>query len=160
MNTQLLEKDINDIEEICNEYKEKNNLNIISEHKSTLFEFNKEKYNETYEFFIENINEEEIKDINIILDELNKAILINIDNIYNNSDDECQEILFLLEKKNDKKNKNIKIKNKKINNKCCPFKPLKKPKKISMVGRVLSNSPSNETQCSSNHCINGLTITA
>ena len=42
-------------------------------------------------------------------------------------------------------------KNKSI--KTCLFKPLNRPKKISLIGRVFSDTPSNDTQSSSNQNI-------
>ena len=90
------------------------------------------------------ILEEDLRDTEKILFELNKAIQINI-NIQ--EDDECQELLTILRKPAQKKLASQKCKTK---TKCVPFKSLKHPKKISLVGRVLSDIPSCDTQCSSN----------
>ena len=107
-----------------------------------------ERINESYKYFCENIDKEELKDINTILIELNKAIKINFDYYENDNNNECMELIFLLEKKEHKKNRNV---NKKIKN--GSFKSLKKPKIISMNGRVLSNNSSNETQYSPHQSI-------
>ena len=71
-----------------------------------------------------NLNSEEISDILLVLDELNKAIQINIDENYI---DDCSEIVSILRKpmgQTYQKSINKKKTKKNI------FKPLKKPKKI------------------------------
>jgi hypothetical protein len=71
-----------------------------------------------------NLNSEEISDILLVLDELNKAIQINIDENYI---DDCSEIVSILRKpmgQTYQKSINKKKAKKNI------FKPLKKPKKI------------------------------
>ena len=124
---------------------------ITEKTENNYFNFEKEKNNESISDYYENIDIEEEKDINIILKELNKSIQINLE--YNYFDDECKELIFLLEK--EKKNeKKLKYSNKKKKN--CPFKSLKKPKIISMSGRILSDCSSNETQYSSQQCIKGI----
>ena len=65
-----------------------------------------ERINESYKYFCENIDKEELKDINTILIELNKAIKINFDYYENDNNNECMELIFLLEKKEHKKNRN------------------------------------------------------
>ena len=109
----------------------------------------------SFEPELEKINEaeflqEDTKEIESIISELNEAVQINI-NIQENEIDECQEILNILKKPNQKKKmlKSHECKNiAKIRS--TPFKILKHPKKISLVGRVLSDTPSCDTQCSSN----------
>ena len=104
--------------------------------ENDFIKFENEKFSESYKYFCENIDKEEEKDINIILMELNKSIQLNLDYYYeNNINKDCMELIFLLEKKGHKKNRKV---NKKIKNGF--FKPLKKPKIISMIGRVLSNN--------------------
>ena len=93
--------------------------------------------NNDHEFL--NLNSEEISDILLVLEELDKAIQINIDEI---NIDNCDEIISILSKSNVKphqKSVNHKISKKSI------FKPLKKPKKIFL--KVLrDDSPSKDTQ--------------
>ena len=108
----------------------------------------------------------DLNEIYDILNEMNKAVTIDIKKInkksyYNKnkklsnsdhniniiSDDhskECQEILSILNKP--LSNKNIRNKNKFET----PFKPLLKPKKISLVGKIIFGAPSNDnnTECS------------
>ena len=90
------------------------------------------------------ILKEDLRDTELILLELNQAIQINLNF---QEDDECQELLTILRKPAQKKLTSQKCKTK---IKCGPFKSLKHPKKISLVGRVLSDIPSCDTQCSSN----------
>ena len=90
------------------------------------------------------ILKEDLRDTELILFELNQAIQINLNF---QEDDECQELLTILRKPAQKKLTSQKCKTK---IKCGPFKSLKHPKKISLVGRVLSDIPSCDTQCSSN----------
>ena len=111
-----------------------------------------------YNLSIENINlkfqfldEEELNQINSLITELNKAVQINI-NITKRNDDEkeCKEILSILQRSKVKNRQKIN-KNKSI--KTCVFKPLNRPKKISLIGRVFSDTPSSDTQSSSNQNI-------
>ena len=95
------------------------------------------------------VNNNEVEDqkeeecvINDILTELNKNIEISIP-----ENQECKEILQILRKPySDKDLRNY-----------YPFKPLSKPKKISLIGRVLSDIPDddeNTTTKNSNNYIN------
>ena len=77
------------------------------------------------------LNLEEIKDIILILEEINKAIQISIDK---NIEDDCEELASILKKSLGKHQKSVvthKISKKSM------FKPLKKPKKIFV--KVLKN---------------------
>ena len=77
------------------------------------------------------INLEDIEDIIFILNEMNKAIQINIDE---NIEDDCEELASILKKSLGKHQKSVvthKITKKSM------FKPLKKPKKIFV--KVLKN---------------------
>ena len=92
-----------------------------------------------------NLNSEEISDILLVLDELNKAIQINIDE---NNIDDCDEIISILRKpmgKPHQKSVNHKISKKSI------FKPLKKPRKI-MLKVLRDDSPSKDTQNTNTNC--------
>ena len=72
--------------------------------------------------------EEENDEIKSILSDLNKNIDINIKEKENNNYRECQEIINILRKP---------LSDKYIRSYISPFKPLLKPKKISMAGKVL-----------------------
>ena len=74
------------------------------------------------------LNLEEIKDIILILEEINKAIQINIDE---NLENESEELISLIRQNHQKSVVTHKIYKKSI------FKPLKKPKKIFV--KVLKN---------------------
>ncbi len=91
-----------------------------------------------------NFEDSDMNEINEILKEMDKEIEINInisyneDIIKNNSKDhekECNEILSILGKP---------LSNKDVRNLDTPFKPLLKPKKVSLVGKVLYNIQSEE----------------
>ena len=77
------------------------------------------------------LNREEIDDIKLILEEIDKAIQININE---NIEDDCEELASILKKSIGKHQKSVvthKISKKSM------FKPLKKPKKIFV--KVLKN---------------------
>ena len=77
------------------------------------------------------LNHEEIDDIMLILEEINQAIQISIDE---NMEDDCEELASILKKSLGKHQKSVvthKISKKSM------FKPLKKPKKIFV--KVLKN---------------------
>ena len=82
--------------------------------------------------FLDDKNEES-SEIKSILSELDKNININIKENENNN--ECQEIINILKKP--LSDKNIRFYN-------SPFKPLLKPRKISMIGKVLCGIPNDE----------------
>ena len=77
------------------------------------------------------LNLEEIEDIMLLLEEINKAIQINIDE---NIENDCEELASILKKSMGKHQKSVV--NHKISKKSM-FKPLKKPKKIFV--KVLKN---------------------
>ena len=97
------------------------------------------------------LNEEELNQIKLLITELNKAVQIDINIIKKNDDEkEYKEILSILQRP---KIKNRQMINKNKSIKTCLFKPLNRPKKISLIGRVFSDTPSNDTQSSSNQNI-------
>ena len=136
------------------------NLEKINSNKSNIFSENDSINNsENFEHIFSNNyiiynnvkenNNNEVEDnkeeniiINNILIELNKNIEIEIP-----ENQECKEILQILRKPySDKDLRNY-----------YPFKPLSKPKKISLIGRVLSDIPDDDesaTTKNSNNCIN------
>jgi len=77
------------------------------------------------------LNLEEIEDIMLLLEEINKAIQINVDE---NIENDCEELASILKKSMGKHQKSVV--NHKISKKSM-FKPLKKPKKIFV--KVLKN---------------------
>ena len=78
---------------------------------------------------------EESNEIKSILSDLDKNIEINIKDNENKNYNECQEILNILKKP--LSDKNLRFYN-------SPFKPLLKPRKISLVGKVLCGIPNDE----------------
>ncbi len=82
--------------------------------------------------FIKDINDE-MTEIKSILSELNKNIEITIKDKNNNK--ECQEILNILKKPLSDRN---------IRYFSSPFRPLEKPKKISMIGKIIFDSTKDE----------------
>lgn len=108
------------------ENEKQNTLNFISN-----FVDEKEIENE-----IDKNLEEDSKEENCIfksiLDDLNKNIEINIKE---NNNKDFQEILDILKYPHSDKN---------IRDRISPFKPLLRPKKISMIGKVLSDFPEDE----------------
>lgn len=89
--------------------------------------------------FIDDKNEDNLE-IKTILSDLDKNIDINIKEKENKNFKECQEILNILKKP--LSDKNIRFYN-------SPFKPLLKPRKISMVGRVFYDIPNDENNTNS-----------
>lgn len=79
-------------------------------------------------------NKEENSVFETILNDLNKNIEINIKELENenNINQPCQEILDIL---------TYPLSDKNIRNGISPFKPMLKPKKISLIGKVLSDMP-------------------
>lgn len=121
---------------------EERNRSIINdenfENKNEVFDYNfeEEKNNDRLKESFSNFNEEkEEKEIENILRDLNKAIQIDINpNNFNNEHyNECQEILSILQKPICKKCHNRKH--------LTYYKPLTKPKKINMIGKVLIDLP-------------------
>ena len=84
--------------------------------------------------FFEDKNEEN-NEIKSILSDLDKNIEINTKESENKNYNKCQEILNILKKP--LSGKNIRFYN-------SPFKPLLKPRKISMIGKILIGMPNDE----------------
>ena len=84
--------------------------------------------------FFEDKNEEN-NEIKSILSDLDKNIEINTKESENKNYNECQEILNILKKP--LSGKNLRLYN-------SPFKPLLRPRKISMIGKVLIGIPNDE----------------
>ena len=90
--------------------------------------------------FLDDKNEEN-NEIKSILSDLDKNIEINIKENENKNYNECQEILNILKKP--LSDKNLRFYN-------SPFKPLLKPRKISMVGKILCGIPNDENDNTKN----------
>ena len=112
--------DINDVHFLFDEQKSKSNKNITS---IKIIENINSNENEN------NDDEEDIKEEEFIF----KEILLNLNMNQNETRDDksCQEILDILKKPKNYNTTGVFV---------SPFKPLLKPKKISMEGRVLYNS--------------------
>ena len=107
-------------------------------------EQNEDFFNDLYED-----NKEENSVFKTILDDLNKNIEINIKELENENKNECQEILDILK---------FPLSDKNIRGRISPFKPLLKPKKISMIGRVFSDIPLVEINNNTNNNTNENTL--
>ena len=97
--------------------------------------------------FFDDKNEEN-NEIKSILSDLDKNIEINIKENENKNYNECQEIINILKKP--LSGKNVRCYN-------SPFKPLLKPRKISMVGKVLygmSNDENDNTKSTNQNSSN------
>jgi len=156
------DEDINEVDDIFNN-KSLHDLEFKFEKEKNLAEkdISQNLFNNKY------FEELELDDINDVINEINKAVTIDINTVnqkdcdnnknknqtyikQNNNitnDDHfnvCQEILSILKKPLSNKN----IRNRNIYS--TPFKPLLKPKKISMVGKVFFDIPSdnNTKECS------------
>jgi len=151
--------DEEDIKEISDNFKNKSNhfFNFDAEKEKNI------NYNKYFE-------ENDINEIFDVLNEINQAITIDtysinkkefIEHNKQNCNDEntnimfndehfnaCQEILSILKKP--LSNKDIRNKNKYNSEYDTPFKPLLKPKKVSLVGKVFYDIPSDiNSTCSS-----------
>ena len=169
----LMENKIKDIisennrNKINIEKKMKNEIDNINE-----FHFSFENKNEiNYANFLPHISENENEKIEntevndfednkeencvfeAILNDLNKNIVINTKELENENKNskECQEILEILK---------YPLSDKNIRNDISPFKPLLKPKKISLIGRVLidNNNSINTTDYTSSNAYNNYKI--
>ena len=123
------------------------NSSIIMEDKEKIFCYTPSKKQKLLKSYPDSDTEEN-EDIETILTELNKAIDIDTRFLSSNENkneekyqyqDECEEILSILKKP---------LSEKSLSNN--PFKILKKPKKVSLIGRVFSDIPSDDTKSSAN----------
>ncbi len=118
-----------------------NDINILS---NIVLENEDEKIekNEINDF--DEDNKEENSVLEAILDDLNKNIEINVKELENENKNnpQCREILEILK---------YPLSDKNIRNGISPFKPLLKPKKISLIGKVLSDMPIDDNNNNSNN---------
>ena len=152
------EEDIRDIDDIFQ--------SKFTQDFNLRFEKEKENSNDKIEKLFENkyFEEAELDEIYNVLKEINKAVNIDVNTttkkeyykkysmniptkntINEDHSKECKEILSILRKPLSNKN----IRNLRMYD--TPFKPLLKPKKVSLVGKVLFGIPADDiiTQCSS-----------
>ena len=102
--------------------------------------YHKDKYLDKE--FIDDKNEDNIE-IKNILNDLDKNIALNIKE--NENAKECEEILNILKKPLSDKNVRFNY---------SPFKPLLKPRKISMVGKVFYDIPNDDNNLENNNTQN------
>ena len=116
-----------------------NELNFLS---NIILETENERIEENNDF--DEDNKEENIVFTAILDDLNKNIEINIKELEheNKNYKECQEILEILK---------CPLSDKNIRNGISPFKPLLKPKKISLIGKVLCDTHINDNNNNSHN---------
>ena len=130
-----------------------NEFNFIFDHKKDIsntffFQNSMAEKGEQNENFFNDLcedNKEENSVFKAILDDLNKNIEINVKELENENKNECQEILDILK---------FPLSDKNIRGRISPFKPLLKPKKISMIGRVFSDIPLDEINNNTNNNTN------
>ena len=147
-----MENEISNINEFHFSFENKIEINYtnflphISENENEKIE-----NNEINDF--EEDNKEENNIFETILNDLNKNIQINIKELENENKNfkECQEILEILK---------YPLSDKNIRNDISPFKPLLKPKKVSLIGRVLidNNNSINSTDYTSSNVNNNCKI--
>ena len=162
INKNTKNKIIKEQKEMKNEISNINEFHFSFENKNEIY-FNKilphilENENEQIENTVLNDYEEDNKEENsvfeAILNDLNKNIEINIKELENENKNfkECQEILEIIK---------YPLSDKNIRNGISPFKPLLKPKKVSLIGKVLcdihidNNSHNNSTENTSSNVNN------
>ena len=118
------------------------NNNIINFFSNIILEKESENKNDNDIADFDEDNKEENIEFKTILDDLNKNIEINVKELENENYKECQEILEILKYPRSDKN---------IRGGISPFKPLLKPKKISLVGKVFYNIPDDENNNTDNN---------
>ena len=157
-NESSFEEDIRDIDDIFqSKFTQDFNLHFKKEKENSNYKIEKIFENKYFE-------EADLDEIYNVLKEINKAVTIDINTttkkdyykkysmniptkntINEDHSKECKEILSILRKPLSNKN----IRNLRMYD--TPFKPLLKPKKVSLVGKVLFGIPADDinTQCSS-----------
>ncbi len=112
------------------ENKKEIDTNFLS---NIILEKDTENKNNDYEEEEED-NKEENSVLQSILDDLNKNVEINVKDLGNENENykECQEILDILKYPRSHKN---------VRENISPFKPLLKPKKVSLIGKVFYDFP-------------------
>ena len=154
-NDSSFEENFEEINEIF-ENKLSPNLNFKNEEEKKNIKENEKSQNIFENKFLEEADLDEIYDF---LNEINQAVTIDVNTINKKS--------FYLNNKNSKSEQNLNIKNEDHSNECqeilsilkkplsnkdirngkfydSPFKPLLKPKKVSLVGKVFYGNPSDD----------------
>ena len=148
-----MKNEIININEFHFSFENKNEINYTNNILPHLSENENEKIENAEPNDFEDDNKEENSVFEAILNDLNKNIEINIKELENENKNyrECQEILEILK---------YPLSDKNIRNGISPFKPLLKPKKVSLIGKVLcdihidNNSHNNSTENTSSNVNN------
>ncbi len=136
--TQMENEDFNcNFKEFHFSFEDKNEINDINVLPNLPSKSENEKIISNEDNDMEEDNKEENDVFKTILDDLNKNIEINIKELENENKNfkECQEILDILKYPRSDKD---------IRNGISPFKPLLKPKKISLIGKVFFDIPNDD----------------
>ena len=150
---QDMKNEIININEFHFSFENKNEINYTNNILPHISENENEKIENAEPNDFEDDNKEENSVFEAILNDLNKNIEINIKELENENKNyrECQEILEILK---------YPLSDKNIRNGISPFKPLLKPKKVSLIGKVLcdihidNNSHNNSTENTSSNVNN------
>ena len=148
-----MKNEIININEFHFSFENKNEINYTNNILPHISENENEKIENAETNDFEDDNKEENSVFEAILNDLNKNIEINIKELENENKNyrECQEILEILK---------YPLSDKNIRNGISPFKPLLKPKKVSLIGKVLcdihidNNSHNNSTENTSSNVNN------
>ena len=148
-----MKNEIININEFHFSFENKNEINYTNNILPHISENENEKIENAEPNDFEDDNKEENSVFEAILNDLNKNIEINIKELENENKNyrECQEILEILK---------YPLSDKNIRNGISPFKPLLKPKKVSLIGKVLcdihidNNSHNNSTENTSSNVNN------
>ena len=148
-----MKNEIININEFHFSFENKNEINYTNNILPHISENENEKIENVEPNDFEDDNKEENSVFEAILNDLNKNIEINIKELENENKNyrEYQEILEILK---------YPLSDKNIRNGISPFKPLLKPKKVSLIGKVLcdihidNNSHNNSTENTSSNVNN------
>ena len=148
-----MKNEIININEFHFSFENKNEINYTNNILPHISENENEKIENAEPNDFEDDNKEENSVFEAILNDLNKNIEINIKELENENKNyrECQEILEILK---------YTLSDKNVRNGISPFKPLLKPKKVSLIGKVLcdihidNNSHNNSTENTSSNVNN------
>ena len=148
-----MKNEIININEFHFSFENKNEINYTNNILPHISENENEKIENAEPNDFEDDNKEENSVFEAILNDLNKNIEINIKELENENKNyrECQEILEILK---------YPLSDKNVRNGISPFKPLLKPKKVSLIGKVLcdihidNNSHNNSTENTSSNVNN------
>ena len=144
----IIDNDKNQMEnKILNDFNfsfDKKEINDNKFFSNIIFEKESENNNNDNSYDYDEDKKEENSIFRSILDDLNKNIEINIKENENKNSKVCQEILGILK---------MPLSDKNIRYGISPFKPLLKPKKISLIGKVFYDIPDNENNSTKGNSI-------